>query len=196
MRRALPLVLLLAAACGGSPEPPPAKPVSRPPAYTVSEHGGTPATGPGDRWNRCERIWCLVHEENFFITHFLTGHPGWVMHTDDRGDVFSPASGPKRRGFPEAKSTSLRLCGNHLHPWVLGRGSAAIRHTGFNANLGYSRGHWNAFGTRLEPCCPNGLGWAWLHTRTPRQFRFHDVEPYRADPERGWAKPFQAVTER
>ena len=24
--------------------------------------------------------------------------------------------------------------------------------------------------------------------------RFHDVEPYRANPERGWAKPFQVVS--
>jgi hypothetical protein len=189
------LVLLLGlglVSCSRSPETPPAPAPPRP-AYTVSESGGTPATGPGSRWNRCERIWCLVHKENYFITHFETGHLGWILHTEDRGDVFSPASGAERRGFPDAKSTTLRLCGRHLHPWLLG-GSGAVRHTGFNANLGYSRSHWGAFGTRLEPCCLNGLGWAWLHTRTPRQFRFHDVEAYRASPEIGWAKPFQVAS--
>lgn len=191
---ALLLASFLAAACREAPPPPPAAvPASRAP-YTVSERGGTPATGPGTRWNRCERIWCLVHDENFFITHFLDGHAGWILHTDERGDVFSPARGPDRQGVPDAKSTALRLCGSHLHPWVLNRGAGAIRHTGFNANLGYGRGHWGSFGTRLEPCCPNGLGWAWLHARTPRQFRFHDTEPYRDNPERGWAKPFQVAS--
>ena len=194
--RAARLAVLLAlglGSCSRSPEAPPAavEPPPRP-AYTVSETGGTPATGPGARWNRCERIWCLVHEENYFITHFERGHVGWVLHTEDRGDVFSPARGNARQGFPEAKSTALRLCGSHLHPWLLG-GSGAVRHTGFNGNLGYGRPHWGAFGTRLEPCCLNGLGWGWMHTRTPRQFRFHDVEAYRASPEIGWAKPFQVA---
>src|SRR6059036_2306575 len=48
--------------------------------YTVSANGGTPATGPGDRYNHCERIWCLTHKENFFIDHFLRGHVGWIIH--------------------------------------------------------------------------------------------------------------------
>ena len=194
-RAALAVLLALGlCSCSRSSEAPPAavEPPPRP-AYTVSAAGGTPATGPGTRWNRCERIWCLVHEENYFITHFEHGHVGWILHTEERGDVFSPARGTARQGFPEAKSTALRLCGHHLHPWLVG-GSGAVRHTGFNANLGYGRSHWGAFGTRLEPCCLNGLGWAWMHTRTPRQFRFHDVEAYRASPEIGWAKPFQVAS--
>src|SRR5262245_51687418 len=36
------------------------------PVYSVSARGGTPATGPGERFNHCERIWCTVHGENFF----------------------------------------------------------------------------------------------------------------------------------
>jgi hypothetical protein len=194
---ALSLVALASAlyACRGAEET--ARPLEAGtparPAYVVSEAGGTAPTGPGERWNRCERIWCLEHGENYFITHFLDGHRGWILHTEELGDVFSPQGGPHRRGFPEAGRTALRLCGAHLHPWSLARGSGAVRHTGFNANLGYGRGHWGTFGTRLEPCCPNGLGWAWLHTRTPRQFRFHDTEDYRANPERGWAKPFQVA---
>src|SRR4029079_16900913 len=107
------------ASCSRSPEAPLPAAAARP-AYTVSESGGTPATGPGTRWHRCERIWCLAHREDHFITHFETGHAGWILHTEERGDVFSPISGPQREGFPEAKSTVLRLCGSHLHPWLLG----------------------------------------------------------------------------
>jgi hypothetical protein len=162
------------------------------PAWVVGELVGSPATGPGTRWNRCERVWCLVHEENYFVAHFLEGHRGWILHTEDRGDVFSPASGPDRRGFPTAKLTAIRLCGQHLHPWMLGRGSGAIRHTGFNRTLGYGRGHWGSYGTRLEPCCLNGVGWAWLHTSAGRRFPFHDVEAYRSDPGRGWSRLVRA----
>ena len=158
----------------------------------VTERGGTPPTGPGDRRNRCERIWCNVHGENFFVTHYLEGHSGWILHTDDVGDVFSPARGSQRQGYPQAKRTALRLCGKHLHPWMLGRGAGAIRHTGFNRALGYGRSHWSSFGTRLEPCCPNGLGWGWLHTSSGRQFRLHDVAAFRENPDLGWSKPVQA----
>ena len=44
--------------------------------YAVSPQGGTPASGPGARYNHCERIWCLVHGENYFIDHYLKGHEG------------------------------------------------------------------------------------------------------------------------
>jgi hypothetical protein len=185
---------LLASACAGeppAPAPPPAAPASAP--YPVSAQGGTPATGPGGRYNRCERVFCLVHGENFFVDHFAARHVGWIVHDDERGDVFVARQRSGGPGFPNAKRTALRLCGSHLHPWLLGGGgSGPIRHTGFNRALGYGKGHWGAYGTRLDPCCPNGLGWGYLHAASGRQFRFHDTQPFRDHPERGWSRPFVA----
>lgn len=207
------LAMLALAACGGH-EPPPrvasdqvADTVAKgalatPPlsSYAVSPSGGTPATGPGDRFNSCERIWCLTHGENFSIEHFLVGHSGYVLHTPSRGDVFVPrhrTSGPE---FPDAAPAALLLCGQHAHPWLFGRGGgrgAPIQHTGYNRALGYSRAHFQSYGTRLDPCCVNGLGSAFVHSSAGKQFRFHETAQYRSDPTLGWQKPFAArVTPR
>jgi len=158
----------------------------------VSARGGTPATGPGLRYNSCERIWCLTHGENFFIDHFLTGHVGWIIHDDVRGDVFVPRGRTQGPEFADARVTALLLCGRHVHPYLLGKWGGPIRHTGYNHTLGYSRSHFMSDGTRLDPCCINGLGHGYLHSRAGRQFRFHDLEEYREHPEQGWQKPFVA----
>ncbi len=197
------LFLLALAGCGGGDREwetrrpqassPPAAPQAGPqsPAYTVSPRGGTPATGPGDRYNHCERIWCLVHGENFFVDHFLSGHDGWILHDGASGDVYVPAGrsgGPK---FPGARSTLLRLCGLHVHPFLIGTGIAPVRGGYYADSVGYSRAHWRQFGTQLDPCCINGMGWDYIHsTGVGRFFRFHDLDDYRAHPERGWQKPF------
>lgn len=162
------------------------------PAYPVSPRGGTPASGPGGRYNHCERIWCIEHQENFFIDHFLSGHEGYVLHDESVGDVFAPRLRDTGPPLPHANRAALRLCGKHAHPWLLGRGGGPIRHTGFNRNLGFSRAHFDAYGTRLEPCCVNGLGSAYVHSRNGRLFPFHDVSYYRAHPEWGWSRPFKA----
>ena len=93
------------------------------PPYKVSPRGGTPATGPGDRFNHCERIWCMAHGENFFIDHFLKDHIGWILHDDSVGDVFVPAGRVGGPRFPGAKLTVLHLCGRHVHPHILGLGA-------------------------------------------------------------------------
>jgi hypothetical protein len=163
---------------------------SRP--YPVSPRGGTPAIGPGDKYNACERIWCLAHGENFFVDHFLTGHEGWVIHDDGHGDVFVPRHRSGGLPFPHAAPPALLFCGQHAHPFLLGRGAGPIKLTGYNRALGYGREHFARYGTRLEPCCINGLGWSFLHSKAGRQFRFHDTAEYRENPEIGWAKPFPA----
>ncbi len=167
---------------------------SRP--YPISDRGGTPATGPGDRFNGCERVWCLTHGENYFIDHFVTDHVGWILHDEDRGDVFVPRHRTGGPEFPGARAPVLMLCGRHVHPWLLRAGGSPIRLTGYNRALGYDRAHFNAYGTRLDPCCINGLGWAFVHTSSPRQFRFHDLEEYRNHPEIGWQKPFAVRASR
>jgi hypothetical protein len=158
-------------------------------AYAISPSGGVPASGPGERYNHCERIFCLTHKENFFIDHFLTGHLGWVLHDDLRGDVFVPKNRTEGPEFPDAWPTALRLCGQHVHPYVLGRGGGPVRFVGYNATLGYSRAHYASYGTRLDPCCINALGSAYVHARSARGFRFHDLEAYGSG---GWQKPFAA----
>lgn len=195
------LCLISLAGCGGEQawEQPPrqalparvASPIAAP--YPVSPRGGTPKTGPGDRYNRCERIWCLTHEENFHIDHFLKGHVGWIFHDTLAGDIFAArgrVSGPE---FPHAKMTALRLCGAHVHPHLLGRGGGPIRDGFYTYGLGFSRAHFNAYGTRLDPCCINGLGSDYVHTRDGGRISRHDLSEYRANPDRGWQKPFQAV---
>lgn len=158
----------------------------------ISPAGGTPATGPGNRWNECERIWCTSHGENYFVDHFLAGHTGWVIHDDLRGDVWVPRHRTEGPEFPDAADRGLLLCGRHVHPYMLGRGRGPIHYTGYNPTLGYGRDHFASYGTRLDPCCVNGLGWGFLHSRAGRRFPFHDVQPYRDNPEIGWHKPFQA----
>ena len=163
-----------------------------PKPYPVSTAGGTPATGPGIRYNSCERIWCLTHKENFFIDHFLRGHIGWILHDEVRGDVFVPRHRTEGPNFQDARATALLLCGQHVHPFLLGKYGGPIRHTGYNYTLAYKRAHFYAYGTRLDPCCINGLGFGFIHSMAGRQFRFHDLQEYRAHPELGWQKPFGA----
>jgi len=163
------------------------------PGYPISTQGGTPATGPGERYNHCERIWCLEHGENFFIDHFLVAHIGYVFHDPGRGDVYAPRFRSGGPAFPKARQAALFLCGSHVHPWVLGRsGGTPVRHTGYNRTLGYGRDHFHAYGTRLDPCCINGLGSGYVHTQTGKTFHFQDLAEFRAHPEIGWQKPFAA----
>jgi hypothetical protein len=204
----LPLMVSLAVALSGcsrdegrpaeaaaDSEPAPAEPE---PAYPISDAGGTPATGPDGRYNHCERIWCLTHKENFFIDHFQGGHVGFVVHDDKHGDVFLPRGRTGGPAFPKSGPSALMLCGKHAHPWILGegrRGGTPIRLTGFNHALGYGRSHFNAYGTRIDPCCVNGMGSAYVHSFAGKQFRFHELEEYRKHPEIGWQKPFAAKIE-
>jgi hypothetical protein len=196
-------MLLACGACSRDEPPTPLEELEAalpPPAvapYPISARGGTPATGPGDRYNHCERIWCLLHGENFFIDHFTADHRGWVLHDERYGDVFSPALKGAGPSFPQASRAMLRLCGEHVHPTLNGvSGQAAIKHTGFNLNLGYSRKHFNEWGTRLHPCCLNGLGHGFVHSNAGKQFRLHDLDYYKANPEWGWQKPFAVRAEQ
>ena len=191
------LLILSIAGCGEEPRPgaaAPAAPVAapRPAPYPVSPSGGTPATGPGDRFNDCERIWCLTHHENYFVDHFLQGHTGWVLHDARRGDVFVPRYRTEGPEFHDAGAAALRFCGSHVHPYFLGVAGGPVRHTGFNRALGYGRDHFSSYGTRLDPCCINGLGWGFLHSSTPHRFPFHDLARYLDHPETGWQRPFAA----
>ena len=158
----------------------------------MSPEGGTKATGPGDRYNACERIWCFSHGQNFAIEHFLTGHTGWIIHDDERGDIFVQRGRNGGPEFPDAHETALYLCGLHIHPFILGKYGGSIRHTGYNLNLGYSRSHFNRWGMALDPCCLNGLGFGFIHSIAGRQFRFHDLDDYRAHPDQGWQSPVVA----
>ena len=164
------------------------------PAYPISAHGGTPATGPGERFNHCERIWCTLHEENFFIDHFTDGdHRGYVLHDPGHGDVFTLRWRTDGLDLSKASRAALFLCGRHVHPWIAAsHGGTFVKHTGFNSTLGYDRRHFALYGTRLDPCCVNGLGSSFVHSDLGRQFRFHDLAEFRAHPEIGWQKPFAA----
>ncbi len=184
-------VALSAAALGCAGPPPPAPPPPAAPAVTVDGDGGTPAEGPGELYNGCERIYCLEHRRNYALDHFLAGHVGWIVHDDAHGDVFVPRGRTEGPAFTGAREAALRLCGRHVHPFLLGRGTSPIRDRGWRAALGYDHGHFHAFGIRLEPCCLNGLGWAYLHAPSPRQFRFDDLELYRGTTS-GWQTPFPA----
>jgi hypothetical protein len=205
--RALPLVLaivgavLLASACrhGGSttddlnplaevkPQPTPIGAE----LSIASSHGGTPATGPGSRYNHCERIWCSIHKENYGMEHFVRAHNGWILHDESMGDVYVPLERESGPAFPHARLSVLRLCGTHIHPFLLGRGGGAVHDGMYTYGLDYNRKHFKVFGTRLEPCCVNGLGWEYVHSGG-RFFRFHDLEEYRGHPERGWQAPISA----
>jgi hypothetical protein len=159
-------------------------------AYSVSPNGGTPRTGPGDRYNNCERIWCLTHEENFPVDHFLERHAGWIIHDTLQGDIFAPKGRSSGPAFPHAKLTALRLCGSHVHPHLLGKHGGPVRDGYYTYGLGYNRAHYRAFGTRLDPCCINGLGSDYLHASDGRRLRFHDLREYREHPEMGWQRPY------
>jgi hypothetical protein len=161
--------------------------------YPISASGGTPATGPGGRFNSCERIWCLDHEENFFIDHFASAHDGFVVHDEQRGDLFVPRAELSAASLGRWKRSALRLCGTHVHPWVLGKGlGTSVRHAGYEPTLGYDRKHFREFGTRLDPCCVNGLGSGFVHSDLEQRFPFGQTAYYRKHPEVGWQKPFAA----
>jgi hypothetical protein len=188
------LCLVSIVACRGeraAVAPPPPSPEPPIGAYPISPTGGVPASGPGGRYNHCERIWCLTHKENYFVDHFLKDHVGWILHEESRGDVFVPKFRTEGPAFPDAWPTALRLCGKHVHPHVLAKGGGPVRFVGYNANLGYSRSHYSSYGTRIDPCCINGMGSAYIHARSARGFRFHDTAVYR-DSVAGWQKPFEA----
>lgn len=184
-----PAIVLLAAAlaarCAPAPEEPPTPPTPPP----VAAESGTPKLGPGDLYNACERIWCLTHEANFDLKHFLSGHDGWVVHDDAHGDVFLPRFRQSGPPLPGAREAALNLCGSHVHPWFLAGRRGPIKRTGWNAGLGYDRRHFAAYGARLDPCCPNGLGWGFIHAASPRQFRLHDTATWREFSAAGWQAP-------
>jgi hypothetical protein len=60
----------------------------------------------------------------------------------------------------------------------------------------YPRAHFATYGTRLDPCCVNGLGSAFVHSAAGKQFRFHETSEYRKHPTLGWQKPFAARVRR
>lgn len=189
-RPGVPALAVILAVCGGCSRPAPDSSATPVPDF-ASASAGEPKVGPGDLVNTCERIWCLDHAANFDLPHFLEGHDGWILHEDGRGDVFAPrfrSQGPEMKG---ARASALNLCGRHVHPWMLGPGGGPFKRTGWNAALTYSRGHFRAFGTRLAPCCENGLGWAFVHASRPREFRFHDTALYRELTGAGWQAPIR-----
>jgi hypothetical protein len=193
-----PALVLALASCRQASAPVAAPPAAAPPApsaYPVSDRGGTPATGPGDRFNHCERIWCATHGENFHIDHFLADHVGFVVHDELRGDVFVPRDRDAGPALLRVRSEALLLCGAHVHPWLLrvrGFGGAPIHLTGYNPALGYTRAHFRSYGTRLDSCCVNGAGSAFVHSSAGKQFRFHELDEFRRHPEIGWQRPFVA----
>jgi len=178
----LPLALL--AACAEAPSPPPAASVE--PAVVRRE--GMPRGGPGDRYNSCERVWCLVHDANFDLDHFTRDHSGWILHDDGHGDVFVPrhrTSGPE---FREARHNVLLFCGQHVHPYWLGGRRGPVTRTGYNVALGYPRAHFRSYGTRLPPSRLNEQGWGFLHASAPREYRFGDLTTAGEMAGSGWQK--------
>ena len=136
----------------------------------------------------------MIHRENFFLDHFLQGHHGWILHDEASGDVFVLRGRSGGPSFPKANSEVLLLCGEHVHPYLLwGYGGGGRVGGMYSVSLGYSRAHYRQYGTRLETCCVNGLGWDYIHSKGGRFFRFHDLDEYREHPERGWQKPFTGV---
>jgi hypothetical protein len=188
------IVLTFAAAgCGGSSSHTPA-PVAPPaaPHLDVDAAGGTAKTGPGETYNSCERIWCLTHERNYDLTHFLTGHVGWILHDDVSGDVFVPKNRTAGPAFPHARVNVLALCGKHVHPYWLGAHDGPVTKTGYNAGLGYDRAHFVAYGTRLAPANLNAEAWGFLHAAAPREYRFGDRTAVAEMAGSGWQKAFPA----
>lgn len=187
-------VLTLAAACSGE-QPAPASLTGTPPAaprQDVDAQGGTGKRGPGDLFNACERIWCLAHGRNFDLEHFSRGHIGWILHDDGSGDVFVPKHRDAGPAFPHAKLNVLALCGNHVHPYWLGKRRGPVTKTGYSVALEYDRAHFRAYGTRLMPCCVNAQAWGFLHASAPRDFRFGDRQAAEEMEGSGWQKAFPA----
>lgn len=191
--------LAVAVSCGdGTPRQKAAAPVVQPaaPVLDVDANGGTGKRGPGGLYNACERIWCLVHERNFDLDHFLNGHTGWILHEEGSGDIFVPRHRDSGPAFPKARANVLLLCGKHIHPYWLGAGSGPLRKTGYNVALGYGRAHFESYGTRLTPCCLNAEGWGFLHASAPREYRFGDRTKLEEMAGSGWQKAFPARTGR
>ena len=186
--------VLLAAACGGDRPEPTAQPSPPPaaPRIEVDSRGGTGRRGPGDLYNGCERIWCVTHERNYALDHFLSGHVGWILHDDGHGDVFLPRDRTGGTAFPHARAAVLRLCGRHLHPFFLGATGGALKKTGYNLALGYDRAHFTQYGTRIPNCCLNEQGWGFLHVAVPKEFRFGDRTSASEMAGSGWQKAFAA----
>jgi hypothetical protein len=193
--KAWPILLAsaLAVACSS---PPPAIPLPAPvaPRLDVDAAGGTPKRGPGDLYNACERVWCLTHERNYDLTHFLDGHDGWILHDEGHGDVFVPRHRTTGPAFPHARDNVLSLCGKHVHPYWLGKKLAPVTRGGYNVALGYNRAHYARFGTRIPPCCLNEQGWGFLHASAPREYRFGDRTTSAEMAGSGWQKAFPAQT--
>jgi len=197
-------ILFLAAAtlavssCGsGGPRDPALPPAAAPtppaaPRIEVDESGGTPARGPGDLYNACERIWCVTHGRNFALDHFVPGHVGWIVHDEGHGDVFVPRDRESGPAFPQARPNVLRLCGKHLHPYFLGAGGGPVKKGGYSVALGYDRGHYASYGARVPECCLNAQGWGFLHAAVPREFRFGDRTSATEMEGSGWQKAFPA----
>jgi hypothetical protein len=185
---------LLASCAGDAPDAPSkVKPLPAAPRQEVDASGGTAKRGPGELYNACERIWCLTHERNFDLDHFLTGHVGWILHDDGSGDVFVPTNRNGGPAFPHARLNVLALCGRHIHPYWLGPRSGPVTKTGFNAALGYDRAHFARYGTRIVPCCINAEAWGFLHASAPREYRFGDPQALREVMGSGWQKAFPAA---
>lgn len=188
-----PLLLAVAVAavsCGGDKTArapaPAAAPAATPPPIDVDAQGGTGKRGPGDLYNACERIWCLTHQRNYALDHFLAGHVGWILHDDAHGDVFLPRDRPSGSGFPNARAAALRLCGQHLHPAFLGSGP--LKKAGYRVALGYNRAHFATYGIRVPECCLNAEGWGFLHSGSPREYRFGDKTSAEEMALSGWQK--------
>ena len=188
-------VLALAPSCSGEkPRGTPsveAQPAA--PRQDVDAQGGTGKRGPGELYNACERIWCLTHERNFDLEHFVKGHVGWILHDEGSGDVFVPKHRSVGPAFPHARQNVLALCGKHVHPYWLGTRSGPVTKTGYNVALGYDRSHFHSYGTRLMPCCVNAEAWGFLHASAPRQFRFGDRQAMEEMAGSGWQKAFPAA---
>jgi hypothetical protein len=187
------LVTLLAACTGEEPRrTASADPTPIVPKQPVDASGGTGKRGPGTLFNACERIWCLTHERNYDLDHFATGHIGWILHEEGSGDIFVPKHRTGGPEFPDARLNVLALCGRHLHPYWLGSRSGPVRKLGYNVALGYDRGHFRAYGTRLTPCCVNAEAWGFLHSAAPREYRFGDRTAAAEAAGSGWQKALPA----
>jgi hypothetical protein len=186
--------LAVAISCATPPSAPAPAPPPAAPRVDVDAQGGTPRRGPGDLYNACERIWCLAHERNFDLDHFVEGHTGWILHDEGHGDVFVPRHRVDGPAFPHARDNVLLLCGRHVHPYWLGRRRGPVTSTGYNVALGYDRAHFHAYGTRIPPCCLNEQGWGFLHASAPREYRFGDRTTSSEMAGSGWQKAFAART--
>lgn len=185
-------VLVFVAACSGEVPrvAPPADAPPTAPRQDVDAQGGTGKRGPGALYNACERIWCLTHERNFALDHFLQGHIGWILHDDGSGDVFVPKHRVMGPAFPHARLNVLALCGKHVHPYWLGTRSGPVTKPGYNVALEYGRAHFQAYGTRLTPAYLNAEGWGFLHASVPREYRFGDRQAAAEMAGSGWQTAF------